>query len=73
VSQIRKFTLWFDEISIDDVPSVGGKNASLGEMYRELTSKGVKIPNGFATTSDAYWHVINSAGILSQLKRICRA
>ena len=46
--QERKFTLWFDEIRIEDVPSVGGKNASLGEMYQDLTSKGVKIPNGFA-------------------------
>jgi pyruvate,water dikinase len=36
---------WFDELTIDDVPLVGGKNASLGEMYRQLTSRGVKIPN----------------------------
>lgn len=64
----RKFTLWFNEIRIDDVPLVGGKNASLGEMYQDLTSKGVKIPNGFATTSEAYWHFLNSAGILDELK-----
>jgi pyruvate,water dikinase len=64
----KKFVLWFDEIGIDDVPSVGGKNASLGEMYRQLTSKGVKIPNGFATTSDAYWHFLTAAGILDKLK-----
>jgi len=55
--QDRKFTLWFDEIGIEDVPKVGGKNASLGEMYQELITKGVKIPNGFATTSDAYWYM----------------
>jgi pyruvate,water dikinase len=66
----RKFTLWFNEIRIEDVPSVGGKNASLGEMYQGLTSKGVKIPNGFATTSEAYWHFLNSAGILDKLKEI---
>lgn len=64
----KKYVLWFDEIGIEDVPSVGGKNASLGEMYRELTSKGVKIPNGFATTSEAYWHFLMSAGILDKLK-----
>jgi pyruvate,water dikinase len=64
----KKFVLWFDEIGIDDVPSVGGKNASLGEMYRELTSKGVRIPNGFATTSEAYWHFLSSAEILDKLK-----
>jgi pyruvate,water dikinase len=66
--QDRKYTLRFDEISIDDVPSVGGKNASIGEMYRELASQGVKIPNGFATTSEAYWRFVESARILDQLK-----
>jgi pyruvate,water dikinase len=45
---------WFEEIGIGDVPDVGGKNASLGEMYRELAKKGVRIPNGFATTAGAY-------------------
>lgn len=64
----QKFILRFDEIRIEDVPSVGGKNASLGEMYQELTSKGVKIPNGFATTSAAYWHFLNSAGIMEPLR-----
>src|SRR5690554_6110225 len=44
----------FSELSIDDIELVGGKNASLGEMYRELAPKGVKVPNGFATTSAAY-------------------
>lgn len=56
----RKWIRRFDEIGIDDVPLVGGKNASLGEMYRELTSRGVRIPNGFAITSDAYWHFLRS-------------
>lgn len=65
----KKYVLWFDEIGIGDVPSVGGKNASLGEMYRELTPKGVKVPNGFATTADAYWHFLSSAGILDKLKQ----
>ena len=40
----NRFALWFDEIGIEDVPSVGGKNASLGEMYRELSGKGIKVP-----------------------------
>ncbi len=68
--QEGRFTLWFNEISIQDVPLVGGKNASLGEMYQDLTIQGVKIPNGFATTSEAYWHFLNSAGILDKLKEI---
>ena len=45
---------WFDEISLADVGAVGGKNASLGEMYQQLTEVGVRVPNGFATTSDAF-------------------
>ena len=48
---IKKFT----ELSIEDVPLVGGKNASLGEMYNQLSSEGVQVPNGFATTSEAFW------------------
>ena len=59
---------WFEEICIDDVPLVGGKNASLGEMYRELSPQGVKICNGFAVTADSYRHVLESAGILDTLK-----
>jgi len=45
---------WFAELGMDDVPQVGGKNASFGEMYRHLTAAGVRVPNGFATTADAY-------------------
>jgi hypothetical protein len=45
---------WFDDLGLDDVPLVGGKNASLGEMYRELSAQGVKVPNGFAITAEAY-------------------
>jgi len=47
----RKFILWFHEIGIDDIPLVGGKNASLGEMYRKLKNRGIKVPNGFAITA----------------------
>ena len=55
-----EYVRWFGELSIDDVPLVGGKNASLGEMYRELSSTGIRVPNGFATTVDAYWRVVDS-------------
>ncbi len=50
----KPYILWFDEIGLDDLPLVGGKNASLGEMRRELTKFGVNIPNGFAVTVNAY-------------------
>ena len=53
---------WFGEITANDVPLVGGKNASLGEMYRELTPQGVPVPNGFATTADAYRDMLSAVG-----------
>jgi len=68
MGQDTRYIRWFEEIKIGDIPIVGGKNASLGEMYRELAGQGVKIPNGFAVTAEAYGHVIESAGILDELK-----
>ncbi len=50
---MARYIRWFDELSIDDVAIVGGKNASLGEMYRELTPRGIRVPNGFAVTAEA--------------------
>jgi pyruvate,water dikinase len=57
------FTKRFMDISIEDVPTVGGKNASLGEMFRELSSDGVQVPDGFAVTADAYRYFVESTGI----------
>jgi pyruvate, water dikinase len=57
------FILWFDDIGIDDVHLVGGKNASLGEMYQKLTSKGVAVPHGFAITAYAYRYLLKTAGV----------
>ena len=67
-----QFTLWFKELGIKDVPRVGGKNASLGEMYRKLTSKGVKVPNGFAVTAGAYHYLLKKAGIKDHIKDILK-
>ena len=66
----NKFILWFDELGIEDVPLVGGKNASLGEMYRNLTKKGVRIPNGFAVTAYAYNYLLEKAKIKDDIERI---
>ncbi len=55
------YVRWFADLGIDDVPLVGGKNASLGEMVRDLAPKGVRVPNGFAITADAYRHVLERA------------
>ena len=53
-SQQMKYIKWFDDIRIEDIPLVGGKNASLGEMYSALRPKGVKIPGGFAVTTKGF-------------------
>ena len=63
----QKFILWFNEISHSDVPLVGGKNASLGEMISKLSRKGVSVPNGFATTSFAFWHFIKKTGLKEKI------
>lgn len=60
----------FDSIGIQDIPAVGGKNASLGEMYNQLTQKGVRIPNGFATTSKVFWQFLDQNNIRETLKNI---
>ncbi|WP_337251599.1 PEP/pyruvate-binding domain-containing protein [Maribacter halichondriae] len=60
----------FKSIGIEDIPAVGGKNASLGEMYNQLTSKGIRIPNGFATTSAAFWKFLKENHIEEALQNI---
>ena len=57
---------WFDEIGMEDVPLVGGKNASLGEMYRELKDQGVRVPDGFAITAEAYRLFLSKSGCEAQ-------
>lgn len=66
----KSFVLDFIDLSIEDVPLVGGKNASLGEMYRELAAKKVRVPNGFAVTATAYRYFIEKAGIKKEIERI---
>ena len=57
----------FAELSLENLPQVGGKNSSLGEMYSHLSEKGIKVPNGFATTSFAYWHFLEANNIKEKL------
>lgn len=63
----EELILWFDDIGIEDVPIVGGKNASLGEMYQHLTSEGVSVPHGFAITAYAYKYLMKETGIEQQI------
>jgi len=63
-----RFVKWFEEIGARDVGLVGGKNASLGEMIRNLGKKGVNVPSGFAITAEAYKYVIEKAGISQKIR-----
>ncbi len=64
------FIKWFEDLTINDVPLVGGKNASLGEMIQNLGGKGVRVPSGFAITAYAYKYTMEQAGIDVQIKEI---
>jgi pyruvate,water dikinase len=61
------YVRFFEEIGIEDVPLVGGKNASLGEMFQKLSSQNVRIPHGFAITAAAYRHMLDEAGAWDRL------
>ncbi len=65
-----RFIKWFEEVGRNDVALVGGKNASLGEMIRNLSSEGVNVPSGFAITAEAYKYLIKEAGIGSEIRDI---
>lgn len=65
-----KDILWFKEVGIADIPYVGGKNASLGEMLQQLTARGVRVPTGFATTAHAYRYFIQAAGLEEKLRHL---
>ena len=64
----QEFILWFDEVKMRDLPHVGGKNASLGEMYQVLVSKGINIPFGFCVTAYAFKYFLDRAGIANKIK-----
>ncbi|PMB07064.1 phosphoenolpyruvate synthase [Fischerella thermalis CCMEE 5205] len=66
----QALVLPLDAVGIADIPLVGGKNASLGEMIQQLQSKGVKVPTGFATTAYAYRFFIQGAGLETKLREI---
>jgi len=68
----KALILWFHELGIKDVPLVGGKNASLGEMYQKLTKQGIKVPYGFAVTAHAYFTFIKEAKIDDDIRRILK-
>lgn len=68
--ETKEHVVWMEDMTIDDIPSVGGKNASLGEMIRQLGGKGVSVPGGFCTTAAAYRYYIASNGLETKLRDI---
>jgi len=66
----EKFILWFDEIDMADVHLVGAKNASLGDMIRNLAAKSILVPNGFAITAAAYRYFLKTAGIEKSIRQV---
>ncbi|RLG13683.1 MAG: phosphoenolpyruvate synthase [Candidatus Nanohalarchaeota archaeon] len=68
----QKLVLWFDQLGIEDIPIVGGKNASLGEMYSNLTKKEVNIPNGYAVTAHAYRVLLDNNGAKEKINEILK-
>ena len=68
----KELILWFDQIGMNDVSRVGGKNASLGEMVARLAPKGVRIPGGFAVTATAYRLFLRRAGLEEKVRQLLR-
>ncbi len=64
------FVRWFDQLGMGDVDLVGGKNASLGEMYQNLTERGVNIPNGFAITADTYFYILEQNNAKDKIREL---
>lgn len=67
-----KYIKFFNQLTIKNVPQVGGKNASLGEMYRKLSKKGIRIPNGFATTAEGYDYLLKKDGLKNEIRKILK-
>ena len=65
-----RYIRFLDELDMGDVPIVGGKNASLGEMVQGLSSRGIKVPGGYATTAEAYWHYLDHNGLTEEITSI---
>ena len=70
ISMAVSYTLDFSQIGMQDVPRVGGKNASLGQLFRELKPQGVGVLDGFATTADAYWRLLVEQDLSARLEKI---
>src|SRR5438309_4198076 len=65
-----RYIKYFEDIRLTDVQTVGGKNASLGEMITQLSSQGIRVPTGFAITAEAYWHYLEANQLIEKMKQV---
>jgi pyruvate,water dikinase len=72
MAQKNKYIMWFNQTGIGDIELVGGKNASLGEMFRNLKKKGIRVPNGFSVTAEAFRYFISENKLDSEIKNILK-
>lgn len=70
MSTSNEYIRWYDSLGLADLPLVGGKNASLGELIRELTDEGVRVPGGFVITADGYSALIDQKDVAIELRRL---
>ena len=66
----KRYVRWFSDLRLRDIPEVGGKNASLGELYSTLSAEGVRVPDGFALTAAAYRDMLARSGAWGELRRL---
>lgn len=69
-NHVQDYVLWYDQLGMNDVARVGGKNASLGEMISNLSGAGVVVPNGFATTAEAFNEFLEQSGLNERIHSI---
>ena len=69
---MSNYIKFFENLNRENNKEVGGKNASLGEMFQELTAKGINIPNGFATTAEAFWHFLDENELKEKIDSILK-
>lgn len=64
-----RLVMWLNEVGMEDIELVGGKNASLGEMIKNLSPLGIKVPMGFVVTSKAYWHFVEHNNLKDKIRQ----
>src|ERR1700691_1846502 len=70
---LMNYIKFFNELTMNEAPLVGGKNATLGEMYNTLSKVGIKVPYGYAVTAHAYWEYVKANNLLEPIKKAIKS